>query len=261
VEDIESCPLLRPALSAALAAVRTRTDEFRADTECELASSEETAAWAVCGSSPEDDRRLPRSLRYGSGGQTLLRTVGAFTYRLTPSCFFQANDWLIEPLARRVDELTAGQGLQESALELYSGVGLFTLPLARRFLRVAAVESSPASSAHCRQNLKAAGLGGVHVDCADVPGWLRSARPAGPVALDLVLLDPPRTGAGPDVMDAIAAWGPASVVYVACDLPTLCRDASRFRDHGYRIDAVAAFDLFPQTHHFETIVRFRRESR
>ena len=72
------------------------------------------------------------------------------------------------------------------------------------------------------------------------------------------MLDPPRTGAGPEVVDAIAARQPSCVVYVSCDPPTLGRDLARFAAHGYRPDALQLFDLFPNTFHLETVVRLRR---
>ena len=73
-----------------------------------------------------------------------------------------------------------------------------------------------------------------------------------------VVLDPPRTGAGPEVVDLVADRGPTVVVYVSCDPPTLGRDLARFAARGYRPDAVHLFDLFPDTFHMETVVRLRR---
>jgi len=73
-----------------------------------------------------------------------------------------------------------------------------------------------------------------------------------------ILLDPPRSGAGPAVVDRIASRSPAVIVYVSCDPPTLARDLARFAGHGYRADAVRLFDLFPDTFHLETIVRLRK---
>lgn len=73
-----------------------------------------------------------------------------------------------------------------------------------------------------------------------------------------IVLDPPRTGAGPQVVDLVAGRAPSCVVYVSCDPPTLGRDLSRFAAHGYRPDSVQLFDLFPNTFHMETVVRLRR---
>ena len=75
---------------------------------------------------------------------------------------------------------------------------------------------------------------------------------------DLVVLDPPRSGAGPDVMEQIRKWAPEIIVYVACDPQTLSRDLASISPCDYRIDFIQGLDMFPQTFHFETVVRLRR---
>lgn len=74
------------------------------------------------------------------------------------------------------------------------------------------------------------------------------------------MLDPPRTGAGAAVVDDLAALGPASIVYVACDPVALARDLARFADHGYRADRVRGIDLFPHSHHMEAVALLRRDA-
>lgn len=88
---------------------------------------------------------------------------------------------------------------------------------------------------------------------SDVRRW----RPSG---ADLVVLDPPRAGAGGKVVSAIAGSGAATIVYVSCEPSTLARDLGLFADHGYRPDHIRGFDLFPGTAHVETVVRLRKES-
>ena len=73
------------------------------------------------------------------------------------------------------------------------------------------------------------------------------------VAVDLVVLDPPRAGAGPEVVAAVAARGPRAIAYVACDPAALARDVRALREHGYGVGALRAFDLFPHTHHVECV--------
>src|SRR5205085_6984099 len=135
-----------------------------------------------------------------------------------------------------------------AALDLYSGVGLFTLPLARLFERVVAVEGNPVAAAYARRNLSDAGLSNARVETSQVGDWLtRTAGRLGPT--DFVLLDPPRAGAEAETVRAVIALRPHHVSYVSCDPATLARDLRAFNESGYGVASVRAFDLFPQTHH------------
>ncbi|HET8646320.1 MAG TPA: class I SAM-dependent RNA methyltransferase, partial [Vicinamibacteria bacterium] len=135
---------------------------------------------------------------------------------------------------------------------LYAGVGLFALPLARRADRVRAAEVNPMAVEDARWNAEQAGLTNVQWHRGDVREAL-AAWP--PVEAEAVVLDPPRTGAGPEVVRPLAARRPRAVVYVSCDPPTLGRDLKLFEAEGYRPDVIRAFDLFPNTFHLETLVR------
>lgn len=139
-------------------------------------------------------------------------------------------------------------------LDLYGGVGLLAAALAADGARVTTVEADRAASAHAARNL--ADLPGVRAVAARVDAFLadRGGRESG----STVVLDPPRAGAGVEVVDAIAAAEPAQVVYVACDPVALARDLARFAEHGLEPAAMEAFDLFPNTHHFEVVARLVR---
>lgn len=143
-------------------------------------------------------------------------------------------------------------------LDLYGGVGLLAAALAdgpdasdRTRVAVTTVESDRAASAHAARNL------------ADLPGALAVRAPVGEFLTGnarrrpgaTVVLDPPRSGAGADVVRAIVASAPAQIVYVACDPVALARDVRTFADLGWRLDSLAAFDLFPNTAHFEVVAR------
>jgi tRNA/tmRNA/rRNA uracil-C5-methylase (TrmA/RlmC/RlmD family) len=142
----------------------------------------------------------------------------------------------------------------ESALDLYSGVGLFAGVLAAAGVTVTAVESDRRAVAAARRNL--ADLD-VSVVAERVDRYL--ARPPAPV--DVVVLDPPRRGAGREVVARIATLRPRVVVYVACDPSALARDAAALADAGYELDRLRAFDLFPMTAHVECVASFRPISR
>ena len=135
-------------------------------------------------------------------------------------------------------------------------IGLFTLPLARQFQKVIGVEASASAVRFARRNLQRAGLDNARVIAASVTDWFRSgATKVGPV--DFVLLDPPRAGAESAVIKGILNLEPAEISYVSCDPATLARDLKKLLSSGYTINSLAAFDLFPQTHHVETVVRLR----
>jgi tRNA/tmRNA/rRNA uracil-C5-methylase (TrmA/RlmC/RlmD family) len=133
-------------------------------------------------------------------------------------------------------------------LDLYAGVGLFARFLADAVGDPAAltlVEGDRAACGHAERNVP-----GATVLPGDV-GAVLSGLPASPV--DLVVLDPPREGARRTVVEVVAARRPRAVAYVACDPAALARDLAVFAEHGYRLDRLRAFDLFPMTHHVECV--------
>ena len=163
--------------------------------------------------------------------------------------FFQANRFQVEVLVGAVLELLPREG---PALDLYAGVGLFALPLLARGQVVRAVESDETAVDDARENARRLGLAGFRID----RGFVRETLAALPREDgEQIVLDPPRTGAGLDVVELLAARRPRTIVYVSCDPPTLGRDLAHFARRGYRADALRAFDMFPDTFHLETVVR------
>ncbi len=263
IEDVDECPLLRPSLNRGLREIRmarSRGNGGPGLQQLEIACAEEEGIWGAAEVESELDEGIfaLSSAEESHGQETILpRRIGGFVYSLTPSAFFQANDFMVGELVSRVRELarTPGQG---AVLDLFCGVGLFSLPLARQSEKVTAVEASPIALRLCVQNAQAAGLSNVQAVCADVSAWMKAVGSVAPPAYSVILLDPPRSGAGADVMKGIAEWVPERVVYVSCDPQTLCRDLALLPARDYRIDHVEGLDLFPQTYHMETIVRLRR---
>jgi len=260
VIDVATCPLLRPTLSAALRSLRELWEQGRADPgmrQAEIACSEEETKWNWVEIEPsleEGFSLLGKNPDAEGGGATLTRKVGQFEYKITPSIFFQANDFMVAELLSTVENLV-GEGGPGSALDLFAGVGLFTLPLARHFSQVTAVEASAEACRLCRENSKAAGLENVRVTNGGAAPWMKAVSSVTSPAFDLIILDPPRTGAGPGVIEKIREWAPNTVIYVSCDPQTLVRDLALLAGRDYRIDFVLGLDLFPQTYHFETVVR------
>ena len=169
-------------------------------------------------------------------------------YRVSPNSFFQVNRFLVERMA----EAVVGSAIGEHALDLYSGVGLFTLPLTGRFGRVTAVESGSGAVRDLEFNAALAGVK-VHAVGASVDQYLRSMEERA----DLVLADPPRTGLGKAVVDKLVEWRPERVTVVACDPSTFARDLSGLMAGGYVVEELTLIDLFPQTFHIETICKLR----
>ncbi|MFT4221297.1 MAG: class I SAM-dependent RNA methyltransferase, partial [Microbacterium sp.] len=152
-------------------------------------------------------------------------------------------------------------------LDLYGGVGLFAAALGELggpSTRVTSVESDPRATAHARENL--AEWAGARAETARVDRWL-AALPERATRADrerlrrgVVVLDPPRSGAGAAVSSAIAALQPAAVVYVACDPVALARDLAAFRAAGYQPRSIDAVDLFPNSHHLEAVALLVRDA-
>jgi 23S rRNA (uracil1939-C5)-methyltransferase len=261
VEDIDNCPLLRPSLNEALSALKQfklKVDLDANPQEMDMACSHEEGTWATArvGAEPGDGG-LPLLGTRRSEDVILRRKVGNFHYSVTASVFFQANDFMVLELAALVHKLSANKG-RDSALDLFSGVGLFSLPLARQFAKIVAVESSPEACRLCSSNASAAGFRNIQTVCTDAAAWMKSEGSATSNKFDLIVLDPPRSGAGTDVMEQINKLAPATIIYVSCDPQTLSRDLACISSRDYRIDWVQGLDMFPQTFHFETVVRLNR---
>jgi len=165
--------------------------------------------------------------------------------------------WQVHPaaadtlVAAVVDLLQPAPG--ETSWDLYGGAGLFAAALAERTgAHTTVVESSAAGVAAARRNL--ADLPGVEVVSAKVETALARRRVAGPV--DLVVLDPPRTGAGARVVRAITAAGARAVAYVACDPAALARDVKTFAEEGWELAELRGYDCFPMTQHVECVALF-----
>jgi 23S rRNA (uracil1939-C5)-methyltransferase len=192
-----------------------------------------------------------RTLHWLHGPAHVEATVAGVLLRAHARSFFQANRFLIEPLARAVVDLVP-RGASR-VIDLYAGVGLFALPLAARGEpEVVAVEWARAAAEDARWGAKRNGLSQVRVIEADVETALPGVRPE---AGERIVLDPPRTGVGPEVVKLLADRRPEAIVYVSCDPPTLGRDLARLGERGYRPDTVHLLDLFPDTFHMESVVR------
>ncbi len=192
------------------------------------------------------------------GDGVLAEAVSGLTYRFPAEGFFQVTTQGAEALVATVLE-AVGDVAGALTYDLYAGAGLLSLPLARAGAEVIAVEGHAGAAAWATTNAADHDLDVTVLDepVADV---LRRAL-AGDADLeppDLVVLDPPRSGAGQQVVDQLARLEVPSIVYVACDVAALARDTGLLLERGYRLTRAVPLDLFPMTHHVEVVASFAR---
>jgi 23S rRNA (uracil1939-C5)-methyltransferase len=181
-----------------------------------------------------------------SGSPTWHEKLGGFAYSVSPPSFFQVNTEVAESMVDVVVEALAPSA-SDRVLDLYAGVGTFTLPLAALDVEVVAVEGAGHAVRDLRRNLEDNDL-----DAEVAPG--DAARALAELGdFDLAVVDPPRSGMRPEALAALVTAGPRRIVYVSCDPATLARDARRLAEAGYAISTVTPVDLFPQTYHVETV--------
>ena len=189
----------------------------------------------------------PRTIAQWGEPSLVYRATGV-EYRVDHGAFFQVNRWLVDPLIRRVTDHRSGK----YAWDLFAGVGLFARHLAANFERVVAVESAPSASAALKHNL--AVTSAIASPSSTLEFLRRNAKSDRP---DLIVVDPPRTGLGPDTTALLSQIAAPAVTYVSCDPATLARDLRALVARGYTIQRLTLADLFPQTFHLETIVDLR----
>jgi 23S rRNA (uracil1939-C5)-methyltransferase len=167
-------------------------------------------------------------------------------YRLGADAFFQVNRHLLGTMLRLVTGHAARVTRKLRAVELYAGAGFFTRPISELFERTIAVEGAP----HHYGRINAPRAHWVH---AAVEQWV-----AGMPRADFTFLDPPRAGARREVIDAAGRRTAERIAYLSCDPVTFSRDASRLIASGWRLSTLDLLDLFPNTHHVETLASFER---
>ena len=179
------------------------------------------------------------------------------SFRLSVPSFFQVNRAQTETLYRRALDFAALTG-SETVVELYCGIGTISLTLAERAGQVVGVEAVPQAVADARENARRNGLEDkTRFECGDAADLAAKLEEEG-VRPGVVVVDPPRKGLAPEVVDTVARMAPDRVVYVSCDPATLARDVKRFSAAGYAPRQAEAVDLFPRTAHVETVALLQR---
>jgi 23S rRNA (uracil1939-C5)-methyltransferase len=244
VIDVDHCPIATPELNAALSGLRAKIP------------------WETIWSN-----RIAIDAAHGDGDvvsvyadELVEPTVDVAMrvlddeYAFSARTFFQGNKYLVGKLVELATDGSSGR----HAVDLYSGVGLFSLPLARKFERVTAVEANGLAVEYAKRNAATAGLRNIEFLSVEVEDLLRGHSLED---VDLVIFDPPRSGTSKETVLRTMELRAPVISYVSCEPSILARDLRWMVDGGYAIESVTAVDLFPQTHHVETVVRLRAEIR
>jgi len=191
--------------------------------------------------------------RLTAGPAVLHEVVAGRTLEVSHESFWQSHIKAPEVLTAAVLDFAQLQP-GEHVLDLYGGVGLFTaaiIDVVGDSGHVDLIEGSKVATEDARRNFAA--FKNVTIATGDVAKLLPRVS-----AADVVVLDPPREGAGKDVISLITALKPRAIVYVACDPAALARDTAYLADHSYSLASLRAFDLFPMTHHIECVALYER---
>jgi len=191
------------------------------------------------------------------GDGTIEEVLDGTKFRISPESFFQTIPAQAEKMLRFVAEL-AGPGDGKFACDLYAGGGIISFYLAAAGYRVLAFESSPDAVSDGQFNAAISGIDMVAlrvVDLADKAGWASIGD------IDLITVDPPRAGIHPEAMKGILNVSPSRIIMVSCNPPTLARDLEILINAGYDLVTVKPVDMFPHTHHIETVAFLEKNRR
>ncbi|MBM3939471.1 MAG: septum formation protein Maf [SAR202 cluster bacterium] len=244
--DIDRCLLMAPWLAEAMAALQGHVGET---TQLSLRLGVNTGEWLL----------QPRFEREGfpleSGQKAYHERMHGHLFQISSPSFFQVNTHQAERMATLVRDALGLTG-EEAVVDAYAGVGTFAVLMADRARRVIAIEESASALVDARVNV--AGLPNVELRQGRTEAVLLELAANGPV--DAVVLDPPRDGCMPGTLDALVQAPPARIAYISCDPETLARDLAVLTAGPFRVASVQPVDMFPQTHHVESVTVLRLDT-
>ncbi|HEY4708342.1 MAG TPA: class I SAM-dependent RNA methyltransferase [Thermodesulfobacteriota bacterium] len=278
VVDVESCPLLEPAINETYADIRrvVTNGQMPPINSFEVNLSEQDSRTvAVFHTDAKADWSWSKALegirhlkgfevwlsppegmakRLASEGDTIVSyPVEGINISAGASVFSQVNRWQNSELVKKAVALSRLSG-KETAVDLFSGVGNLTLPLARGALRSIGVDSNIEAVREAAENARRNSIKNTEFHAADAADWLKQNLKSLERAGDCVLvLDPPR-GGEPEIARSLSGIRPDRIVYISCSPPTLARDVLALAGCGYRVSRAALIDMFPQTYHIESVV-------
>lgn len=197
-----------------------------------------------------------------AGKPTILERVGKFQFEISPRSFYQVNPVQMNKLYKKAAEY-AGLTGKETVLDLYCGVGTIGIFCAENAKRVIGIESVKAAVIDANRNATINGAVNAEFICGKVEEVLpkllngyegKDGEMIAPIKPDVVILDPPRSGCYPNLLEEVAKAEPKKIIYVSCDPATLARDIKILGEHGYEFVEGTPVDMFPQTVHVECVV-------
>jgi 23S rRNA (uracil1939-C5)-methyltransferase len=200
--------------------------------------------------SEQDSRRRVRREPIVRGVDHLWEAYGGLRLKMGYRSFMQANWEVFQLLGKTVGEWL-GSLKGQRILELYAGTGPLGLSLANQGAQVTCVEGNPFAIHDARESIRVNTIVGCRVKISSVESYLLTVQSG---AYDVILLDPPRAGLNPKIIDQLGALRVPRLLYLSCDAPSLARDIKSFCEKGYEIRRMQPFDMFPQTAHLETLV-------
>lgn len=200
--------------------------------------------------SEHDSRRRIRQEPIVRGDDHLWETYGVLRLKMGYRSFMQANWEVFQILGKTVGEWL-GNLKGQRILELYAGTGPLGLSLASQGAQVTCVEGNPAAIHDARESIRVNKITGCRVKISSVESYLMTVQSG---VYDVILLDPPRAGLNPKIIEQLGALQVSKLLYISCDAPSLARDIKSLCEKGYEILRIQPFDMFPQTAHLETLV-------
>lgn len=237
---VDSCPIADPWVSNLLPSLQGKGAGLH---QIQVRYSRETGSYLFW--PPIEGLDVP------TGQKSYVEELGGARFDVSAAAFFQVNHAQAEQMLRLIGEALPERGAL--LVDAFAGVGTFAVLFADRFERVVAIEESVAAARDSAANL--ANTPNVEMRV----GRVEDVLPFLDRSPDAVVLDPPRPGCHPEVLDAIARFRAGTVVYVSCNPATLARDLRILVDRGYRVDRVTPIDMFPQTGHIECVARLELE--
>lgn len=281
--DIYHCEVLHPKVGKKIPVLRECVSELSvrdAIPQIEVAVGEDGVALVFRHLKPLTDKDIAALIKFGQeyhfhiylqpggndsvhkiwpedGAERLHYSLPDFDLKMAfhPLDFTQVNPGINQKMVKQALELLDPQP-NERVLDLFCGLGNFTLPLARKAKEVIGVEGSAAMVLRGQENASANGVTNTHFYATDLTQDF-SSQPWGQLEFDKILIDPPRTGAL-EIVQKLAKFGAKRLVYVSCNPATLARDAGELQQLGYRLTHAGVMDMFPHTTHVESIAVFER---
>lgn len=185
------------------------------------------------------------------GDEFILQQIEKIRYTIPHNSFFQTNYEQVSSLLKIVRDFTEPKS-SDTIIDLYSGVGLIALYLARSCSKIIGIENNRDAIKAAKYNAKLNRINNADFSVCDAEIGLKRFKKAN---INTIILDPPRTGCEKKVISEILRIRPDKIVYVSCAPDTLSRDLALFMNNGYKVDLCQPIDMFPQTYHIETVVR------